>query len=67
MQEEKASKLRTAWGGKPCTHKDKTKTYMLGSQMGEFACLTCGEIFLSRGEWEESRASALKEFGGEKP
>lgn len=40
-----AERLREAWGGKACAHRDLVREYDLGAHTGDFVCRTCGESF----------------------
>lgn len=52
MQIDKAIKLRSKWGDKPCSHPKFAVEYYLGSQTGDYICTTCGREFTK----EEARA-----------
>lgn len=68
MQAKDATRLRSTWGDKPCTHPHAEKEYDLGGDTGDYACTTCGDTWWGRGGWEEARKEALAKYGGgEKP
>jgi hypothetical protein len=58
VQMDKVAQIRKAWeaaGSPPCGHPDADREYYLGSNTGDYVCLTCGEPF-SRSEWREIQA-----------
>jgi len=61
MQAKNAERLRKEWGNKPCRHPKLDKEYMLGTQTGDFICIKCGKVFMSRGEAEEDHKKNFSE------
>jgi hypothetical protein len=53
IQMDDAAAIRRRWeqaGRPPCAHKDLDREYYLGSNTGDYICLSCGKEF-SRAEW----------------
>jgi hypothetical protein len=55
MQIDEAKKLRINWGNKHCEHLHFEKEYDRGAHTGDYVCTTCGKVFLSREEAEQSQ------------
>lgn len=55
MQTEKAQELQEKWlkkGNPPCSHERIEKEYHLGSDTGDYVCVTCGQSAWGR-DWNK--------------
>jgi hypothetical protein len=48
VQMDRVAQIRQQWeasGRSPCAHSDFDREYYLGSNTGDYVCISCGESF----------------------